>query len=278
MDPMPKQTTEGELVLLSGSFCGPRVERLSILFIPAFDDVDETKNLVINVKCRFTEPMGGGQRFNGELRAPRGIFHVTVLPILEGEGHLVTIEVHRIEVISACAGRVKQICSRIFPEHNINMVAPMTEALSYERFKQLTPQAFSILRATFDDILLTEKGCIEVVQRISSVSAANNQVWKVMLELSAELLQLHWTCYLAVQPFGQQRLLNFLPTRIYNVGFKLFCDCLCSYGQTGTLNTFLDNALSILEKFRTIAPVFEQNWNYMTSQLEMVQIYCLTIK
>jgi hypothetical protein len=183
----------------------------------------------------------------------------------------VNTEVHRIQFISACAGRVKQICNRIFPEHNVLMTAPMTNTLSYKTFNQITPQAFSTLTAAVDDILLTEQGCIEVVQKISL--ASNADVWQVILQLSDELLRLHEICYLALQPFDQQHLLDFLPNRMWQIGFKLFCDCLLSHGQTGILYTFLDKAQSILGNFRTIAPNFELAWNSITSQLEALRMY-----
>jgi hypothetical protein len=84
---MPKQAIKGELVSLSSFYCKARVERLFILFILAFKDVDKTKNLVINVECRLTELIGGGQRFNAKLRALCGSFYITVFPVLESKGH-----------------------------------------------------------------------------------------------------------------------------------------------------------------------------------------------
>lgn len=101
MDPIPKEITEGDNLLLAGLFCGPRVERISILLCPTCDDTVDVENPVIKIESKVTESIGNGQRFEAQLQAPRGTFNIIVFPVIEGEGNPVTLEVHRIEVISA---------------------------------------------------------------------------------------------------------------------------------------------------------------------------------
>ena len=98
-----------------GYFYGPQVEKITIILHPTNDGAIDGENPVTKVKARVTDLVGNGQRFEAQLQAPRGIFNVIVFPALEGENNLVTIHIPRIEVISACAVRVKQLCGRIFP-------------------------------------------------------------------------------------------------------------------------------------------------------------------
>lgn len=149
---------------------------------------------------------------------------------------MVTPDAHQIEVIPTSASRVKQICRRIFPDNDITITTPIGEPLSYGAFNRVTPWVFSTLKGTYDDILLTEKTCIEVVQRTSSATEIDDQIWQVILELPDELFQLH-VCY-EVLKLDQQRLLNFLPNRMWCNGIKHFLP-LPVHRRTGILDTFL---------------------------------------
>jgi hypothetical protein len=264
LDPIPQQILEGELVVLAGLFCGPQAPTISVL-LPAYDSVDDVRNLAINVKCKITDIMGSGQRFEAQLRAPRGTFHVTVLPALEGDSYRITAEIRQIEVMSACAGKLKQIWSRIFPERNIIMTTSIEEPLSYKTFNKITPRTFSALMDIYNDILLTERVCTKVVQLVSSELITDNQVWQVILELPEELFRLHGICYQVLRPFDQRRLLDFLPARMWDSGFRLLYECLRLHPET--LYKFLDKAMLTLKGFQHMAPEFEPSWNFMITEL-----------
>jgi hypothetical protein len=278
MDSMPKAITEGESVTFSGIFCGPRVERISLLLYPICDETVDAENPVIKIKAKVTEPTGNGQRFEAKLRAPRGTFDIIVFPVPKGEVSVVALRVHRIKAISACAGRVKQICKRILPGHDIIMTTSIGEPLSYKAFKKVTPRVFDNLKCIYDDILLIEKNYIELVQKISSASDIDNQIWQTLLQLLEELFQQHGLCYLALGPFDQRHLLTFLPPRMWDHGIKPFCDGLISYQSTpnGIPNKFMTMVRDFLFKFGTTAPEFETIWSSMMSQIELFRIYSLS--
>lgn len=274
---MPRELIEGEIVTFRGYFYGPQVEKITIILHPTNDGAIDGENPVTKVKARVTDLVGNGQRFEAQLQAPRGIFNVIVFPALEGENNLVTIHIPRIEVISACAVRVKQLCGRIFPQHDLTITTSIGESLSYKAFKEVTPRIFGTLKGIYDDILLIEKKFVEIAQQISSTSGIDDQVWQDTLQLLEELFQQHGLCYLTLEPSLQQRLLGFLPLRMWNYGIMPLCECLYSHRPTpnGILNTLIDMVRKVLWTLGTGAPEFELDWRRIMGGLELARMKIL---